>query len=53
MNIYNKSKQESTKYVLPMECNITFRINTNSILADRREGTDFDTLSYFTRKNNY
>ena len=36
-----------------MEINIIFRINSNSFLADRREGTDFDTLSYFTRKNNY
>ena len=53
MNIYNNSKQAITKNVLPMEINMIFRINSNSFLADRREGTDFDTLSYFTRKNNY
>ena len=53
MNIYKKSKQASTKNVLPMEMNVIFRINTNRFLADRREGTDFDTLSCFTRKNNY
>ena len=45
--MYNKSKPRSTNNVLPMEINIIFRINTNSFLADRREGTDLDTLSDF------
>ena len=33
--------------------NIIFGINTNSSSADRREGTDLETLSGFTEKNNF
>ena len=33
-----------------MEVNIVFKVNTNSPSADRRESTNLDTLSDFTKK---
>ena len=30
-----------------------FGINANSSLTDKREGTDLDTLSHFTKKINF
>ena len=53
MNIYNKLKHTSTGNVLPMEIDIMFEINANSFLTDKREGTDLDTLSHFTKKINF
>ena len=51
MNIYNKSKQTSTNDALRMDVNIILWTNTNSSSSDRKEGTDLDTLSDFTKKN--
>ena len=47
--MYNKSKQTSTNNVLPMEIYIIFGINSNSSSADRREGTNLDAFSDFTK----
>ena len=44
------SKQTSTNNVLLMKVNIVFKVNTNSPSADRRESTNLDTLSDFTKK---
>ena len=50
MNIHNNSKQTTTNNALPIEMNLVFGINTNSCSADRKEGTDLDTLSDFTKQ---
>ena len=50
MDIHNNSKQTTTNNALPMEMNHVFIINTNSSSADRKEGTDLNTLSDFTKQ---
>ena len=44
------SKQSSSNNVLPMEINIVFEINTNSPSANRRESTNLNTFSDFTKR---
>ena len=50
INIYNNFIQTSTNNVLPVEIYIMFQIKTNSCSADRREGTELDTLSDVTEQ---